>query len=175
MAMELLKASICDFEEIYREMQKSFIPDELRDKDAARQTFENESYSVYLALENGEQVGFITTWHFPDFEFAEHFVVYEKLRNRGFGKKILEKLTEKFPRVVLEVEHPTTEIAARRLAFYKRYGFCENPQPYTQPAYSPTSSEVPLIIMSYPQELQNFDDTIAEIKRIVYNFPQSTT
>lgn len=166
--MNLTKAKIQDFNSIYSEIEKNFIPDERRDYKDALKLLENGDFSVYNVEENGEKIGFITLWHFSDFEFAEHFVIYESFRNKGYGSRALSALKAKFERIVLEAEPPTGEIQKRRLAFYGRNGFFENEKEYMQPAYRKEGEEVPLVIMSYPSPLEDFDGAVRCIKRKVY-------
>ena len=164
----LKKAKTDDFDLIYSEMEKNFIPDEIRNRTDALEVFSDSLYTVYHAEMDGERVGFITVWELSEFAFAEHFVTYEGFRNKGYGKSALLALGEIYKNIVLEVEHPNTDMQRRRLAFYKRCGFSENPEPYMQPSYNKDSREVPLIIMSYPKRLENFEKTVREIKTIVY-------
>ena len=167
--MDLIKATEKDLHLIYSEIENSFIPDERRDFEGMRNVFENEDFTVYHLNEGGTNVGFITLWHFEDFEFAEHFAVYEPFRNKGYGSAALNVLKTSFKRLVLEAEPPTGEIQQRRLAFYKRNGFTENEKEYMQPAYRKGGKEVPLVIMSYPSRLESFDKSIRLIKRKVYS------
>ena len=167
--MILKKAIPEDFELIYSEMEKNFIPDEIRERTDAKKAFSNDAYTVYHAIENTTRVGFITVWELSDVTFAEHFVIYEKYRNKGYGRAVLDALKEKHTKIVLEVEHPNTDMQKRRLNFYLRSGFVINDVPYMQPSYKEDGCEVPLIIMSYPCQLQCFCDTVSEIKQKVYN------
>ena len=167
--MNLIKAAEEELELIYSEIEKNFIPDERRDFDATLRVFKDKDFTAYHLEEGGIKVGFITLWHFPDFEFAEHFVIYESFRNKGYGSRALSTLKAKFERIVLEAEPPTGEIQKRRLAFYGRNGFFENEKEYMQPAYRKGGKKVPLVIMSYPSPLEDFDEAVRLIKRKVYS------
>ena len=70
--------------------------------------------------------------------------------------------------MILEAEPPFGKLETRRLAFYRRNGFCENEKEYMQPSYRKDGNEVPLVIMRYPQILDEFDYPISLIKRKVY-------
>ncbi len=96
-------------------------------------------------------------------------MTYEKYRNRGYGSEVLSALKEKYDRLVLETEPPKTEIQKRRIAFYERNGFVQNPQKYIQPAYRENGSGVELVLMSLPQKLDNYDKTVCEIYKDVYS------
>ncbi len=167
--MNLTKANISEFDFIYSEIEKNFIPDERRDREDALRLFSEGKYDIYLAFEENENVGFITVWQLGDFIFAEHFVIYEGFRNKGYGARVLLELQRIFPKTVLEAEPPFGEIQKRRLSFYKRCGFFENPGKYMQPAYRKGGEEVPLVIMSYPSLLNNFDETVSLILKKVYS------
>ena len=166
--MELSRIDISDFDAFYLELEKSFIEDERRDYADALRLFEEGKYEILSLIHDGKRVGFISLWNLPDFTFAEHFVIYEDCRNRGFGAAALSEIKRVYNKIVLEAEPQESDIAKRRLAFYKRNGFFENAGDYTQPAYRKTSDGVKLVIMSYPSLLESFDKTVEAIKSTVY-------
>lgn len=166
--MDIIKATLSDFDMFFSEIEKNFIPDERRDYEDALRLFKEGKYEIIQFLTDGEKVGFITVWTISDFVFAEHFVIFEKYRNRGLGARALNKLKDTFSKIVLEAETPETDIAKRRLAFYERCGFIRNEQEYFQPAYRDNGSEVPLVIMSYPSALDNFGVATELIRQSVY-------
>ncbi|MBE6609319.1 MAG: GNAT family N-acetyltransferase [Ruminococcaceae bacterium] len=167
--MKLEKATISDFDEIFCEMEKNFIYEEIRDRDAALEVMSKKEYSIFHILDGEQKVGFITVWELEEFAFAEHFVIYEKYRNCGYGSKGMRLLQERFERIILEVEHPEDELKARRIAFYKRLGFCQNDYPYIQPSYRKGGKGVPLILMSYPKKLDNCENTASVLYKKIYN------
>ena len=114
-----------------------------------------QKHPAHVAVADGVHVGFITLWKLDELTFLEHFVTYPAYRNQGYGRQVLALLKEKYPLLVLEAEHPDTELAARRLAFYGRMGFVANNYPYIQPSYHGESAGVPLVLMSYPKALEN--------------------
>ena len=89
---------------------------------------------------------------FDAFLFVEHFAVRKSCRNGGLGAVLLTQLTAQSRKpVILEVELPTGELEARRIAFYERNGFVMNPFEYMQPAMGEDRHAIPLRIMSYPK------------------------
>ena len=166
--MHILKATNSDFDFIFSEIERNFISDERRDYNDALSLYESGKYEILHFISGVERVGFLTVWTFPDFAFAEHFVIYERYRNRGYGATALAALKKLYSKIVLEAEPPITDIAKRRLNFYERNGFVQNKKPYMQPAYRKGGHEVPLIIMSYPTHLENFDEVILRIKKEAY-------
>ena len=60
--MNLKKASSFDFDLIYSEMQKSFIREEIRDRDTALALMSEKNYSMYHLLEGDARVGFLAIW-----------------------------------------------------------------------------------------------------------------
>ena len=166
--MKIRKASISDFDFVFSEITKNFIPDEYRERKEALELFENGKYEIIYFMNNEENVGFITIWPLSDFVFAEHFVIYEKYRNKGYGSEALRALKSLFPKIVLEAEPAFAELQKRRLDFYKRNGFFENPEEYMQPAFRKGGNEVPLRIMSFPALLDNFEEAVSLIKKEVY-------
>lgn len=70
----------------------------------------------------------ITVWELNGFRYVEHLATSPAIRNKGYGKLIMEALKKKFSGIIiLEVERPEDEISKRRIEFYKRCGFslCE--------------------------------------------------
>ena len=167
--MELKKILIKDFDEIYSEMEKNFVKEERRDYIPARNLLDKEEYLVYHITVSGENVGFVTVWLLSDFAFVEHFVVYEKYRNLGYGGMAISLIKDKFGKAVLEAEPPEEGMRARRVDFYERNGFVRNPQKYIQPAYREGGDEVELVLMSYPDTLGEFERAVEEIYKKVYN------
>ena len=156
------------FDAFYAALEAGFDLSERRDREDALRVLDTPEYSVHEIYAEGETVGFITFWALDGFAFLEHFVMLEQYRNRGYGREVLEILKSKFPRMVLEAEPPTEEIRRRRLAFYGRAGFCKNEKPYLQPSYRKGGETVPLIIMSYPDVIEDFDGAVKKIYSTVY-------
>lgn len=166
--MKLQRAENDDFDLIYDDLEKSFIPEERRDRVDARRLMEDGEYTVYHVLDADKRVGFITVWELDGFAFIEHFVIYEQFRNCGYGSRALTLLKEKYDNIVLEAEPPTEGIPARRVAFYERCGFCRNEQYYIQPPYRQGEDGVELVLMSCPTVLDDFRRTAREIYSKVY-------
>ena len=171
--MELISCKKHEFDEIYTLMQQSFIPDELRSREAALAVMDDPAFTVYHLVENGARVGFITAWALDEFLFLEHFATYEKFRNQGLGKKALEAILALHPLAVLEAEVPQTPLQKRRIAFYERCGFVCNDIPYFQPAYSEKGAPVPLVLMSSGKALSDPHAAARAIYQKVYhkNYP----
>ena len=166
--MKLIKAEREDFHLIYSEMEKSFIRDEIRDRDEALDTLNDEKYSIYHVVDGDTRVGFMTVWELSGFAFLEHFVTYEFFRNKGYGHRALSLLKEKFESIILEAEPPHEDIQKRRISFYERNGFIKNDFPYIQPPYRASDTGVRLILMSYPLSLCDPDPYVKEIYKNVY-------
>lgn len=167
--MKLYPISLSDFDFIYSEMEKNFIKEEIRDYESAKAVLENPLYTIYRIENDGEFIGFITVWALSDITFAEHFVIFEKYRNCGFGKDAIGILCKMCGRLFLEAEPPETELSARRIGFYKRCGFFENDYPYTQPSYRKGGCGVRLVLLSYPEVLEAPEKKVTELYKTVYN------
>ncbi|MBR5140516.1 MAG: GNAT family N-acetyltransferase [Clostridia bacterium] len=167
--MELVKLDKSEFDSFYNEIINAFIYDEYREYKEAKKLFFDGSYDIFCLKNNDTYIGFISIWHFSDFYFAEHFVVKEEFRSKGYGMRILAAIKEFLPKIVLEAEPPISELQMRRIGFYKRNGFIENEGEYYQPAYKEGSNQVRLLIMSYPDKLSNFNTVCEQIKRKVYS------
>ncbi len=131
---------------------------------------------AFRALEIREAdafAGFVTYWKLDGFVYIEHFAIDSRLRGGGLGGRVVERLKRTLsPQpLVLEAEHPVTEMAGRRIAFYVRHGFVPMDTPYFQPPYRRGGRWVPLVLMtSHPVFCgQNYEAIRASIYRNVYH------
>ena len=160
-----------DFEQLYYILSESFPADELRSKTEHRALLDEPGYRVWAHYEGAELQGFLTVWMLSDFAFIEHFAVKSSCRNGGLGSGLLRALSEKLgKRLCLEAELPETDMAKRRLDFYRRNGFAVNTYPYLQPALEEGKSPVPLYILTTggPIDRQEFEILTAQIYKTVY-------
>ena len=167
--MELIKIETSEFDSIYAHLEKNFIQDERRDLAEAKALLENPDFTVYHTVDGEKNVGFVTVWSFDGFDFIEHFVTYEAYRNQGYGTKVIELLKSGGKALVLEVELPNDDIQKRRIAFYERCGFVIIPRPYVQPPYRQGKSGVPMVLLSCPCAIEDFENTVKQIYQKVYN------
>ena len=168
MKMNLTDIKREDFDGIYAAMERNFIPDERRDHAHARRVLDCPEFHLFHVECENEKVGFVSFWCLDGVTFFEHFVIYEPFRGNGLGAKVLALMTEKFCPLVLECERPETRLQARRVAFYKRNGFCCNDCDYHQPAYAKNGNEVPMLLLSFPSALSDPHAVAAQIRREVY-------
>ena len=166
--IKLTKAEKCDFDGIYAEMEKNFIPEERRDHAHAKRMLDCPEFHVFHVVNEEEKVGFVSFWCLDGVTFFEHFVIYEPFRGNGIGEQVLTLMKKKFSPLVLECERPETPMQARRAAFYLRNGFCKNDCDYYQPSYREGGAEVPMLLLSYPSPLQDPHAVAAQIRREVY-------
>ena len=167
--MEFIQIKESEFDFIFQQMELNFILEERRDYLPAKSLLTNSDYKLFHIVDGCKKVGFISVWNLNEFIFIEHFVVYSEFRNLGYGALALNLAKEKWSKLVLECELPNTEIAKRRMGFYKRNGFCQNLGEYYQPSYRESGQGVYLAIMSYPKILDNFDGVVKIIHKRVYN------
>lgn len=167
------KLKIQDFDKIYDIMEMSFPRDEYRDYDEQKALLKNPSYSIYVLYnENQDIKAFISVWELNEFSFIEHFAVHPDYRNRGIGAYMLNEVVELLSNTVcLEVELPVTEIASRRIGFYKRNNFHLNEYPYMQPPLS-QGKAIPMFIMTSSRKVDKhlFESIKDTLYAKVYNY-----
>lgn len=151
----------------------AFPPDERRPLAAQRNNTDNNGrFRCLLATDEGQTpTGFITCWDLGVCLYVEHFATSPEIRGAGIGSTILRNfLSMSGKPVVLEVEHPDTDIARRRIGFYRRNGFeLWEDVDYIQPPYAPGQSAVPLLLMATPGlSRENAPEIIAAIHTQVY-------
>ena len=105
-------------------------------------------------------------WKAGDFHYVEHLAVSPRLRGQNMGSKALAAFAEG-RRVILEIDPPEDEISVRRLHFYQRLGFVENPQEYIHPSFRKPFHAHRLLLMSRPgpltnEEARDFADFVRE-------------
>lgn len=118
-----------DYSFVENLLHESFPEAERRDDVAQRDNVDNcAAFTCYLISDDELLVGLITVWKFAGFSYVEHLATSPSVRNKGYGRKIMEVLQQQFPGVIiLEVEKPVDEWSRRRIGFYQRCGFslCE--------------------------------------------------
>lgn len=105
-------------------------------------------WGIYL---DGQIVGMMTTWRFPEFVYVEHFVVDPRLRGRSIGSRAIRRLEHDcapMP-ILLEVEPEHLSAQAQsRIRFYQRLGFHIIDRSYVQPPYDSYLPPVHLWLMA---------------------------
>ncbi|WP_379164204.1 GNAT family N-acetyltransferase [Paenibacillus sp. sgz5001063] len=163
------------FDEIYAIMEASFPDTEIRTFMGQKALLDHPCYQLHTELDTEKRLqAFLAAWEFPELSFVEHLAVHPKVRGSGIGKKLMQTyLSGSDKPVVLEVELPESEIAARRIGFYERLGFYLNPYDYVQPPLREGQADLPLRLMTYPrpatkQEFLKFREILYTE---VYNVP----
>ena len=149
-------------EEEYRDLT------EMREFTTCRQKFHNN-----MIYDGNTFIGLITYWDFGSFYYVEHFATLPEMRNRGYGKAVLQNMKEllRLP-IVLEVELPAEEMARRRIGFYSRQGFKLWKHEYMQPPYRPGGESLPMLLMASGDldEEKDFEAIEKTIHREVYGY-----
>ena len=160
-----------DFIQFYNILTDSFPPDELRSRQEHLALLDEQVYKVWACYNAGQLQGFLTVWDLDGFAFIEHFAVKSSCRNSGLGGRMLHALSVKLgKRLCLEAELPETNLAKRRLNFYRRNGFAVNEYPYLQPALEEGKSPVPLYILTTDGGIneEEFEKLVDQIYKVVY-------
>lgn len=165
--MQLVKAKECDFDQIYKIMEQSFVKQEYRSKKRQYDLFVKDFYDVRILKQENEILGFLASFKLDELNFIEHFALSYKFRNLGYGQKMLNNYLSqnKYP-TVLEVETPVCETCKRRVKFYERNGFKLTSLTYDQPPLNDSDEKISLTLMSYPTKLTADDEK--RIKKILF-------
>lgn len=157
------------FDEVFAIMQASFPLDEYRPYEAQKALLSRADYRIYGVVDegNGRIKAFLAVYDLAEFLFIEHFAVQSSFRNQGLGGLLIEEVVKQTGKpVCLEVEPPQTEVAARRIGFYRRNGFVLNTYPYVQPALSSGKNPINLCLMSYPRGL--LEEEFGRVRKALY-------
>ena len=111
------------------ELYDSAFPEYQRRNDAdVAAAFQQPAYRLDVWLADGEFAAIMSWWNFTDIRYVEHLAVAPDKRSLGIGKKLLQAwLPTAETTVALEIDPVKDELTSRRLAFYQRVGFVENP------------------------------------------------
>lgn len=166
MLTKLLKK---DFDQVYDLMEQSFPDDEYRPYEEQKALLDQPAYQIYVEKDCETQMirAFLAVWEFDNFAHLEHFAVNPQFRGNGLGSKALGELLSLLGKTVcLEVELPNTEIASRRINFYRRNNMFLNTYPYMQPPISKGKKPIPLMIMTSNKEVDR--ESFDKIKKVLY-------
>ena len=156
------------------ELLHSAFPEEERRPDAAQRnnTDAEARFHCMLIEHDGEVAGLLCWWELSGFRYIEHLAVDVSRRGSGIGAKALKKFLEesRIP-VILEVEPASmSEMAERRIAFYRRCGMYIWKTDYMQPPYRRGDKMLPLCLMASVKEpdVEKTSEVIDDIHKTVY-------
>lgn len=98
--------------------------------------------------------GLLYFWKHKEWHYIEHLAIDPELRGHRIGSRALEAFC-RGKQVILEIDPPEDEISIRRLHFYQRLGFVENPHPYLHPSFQQPFETHRLVLLSYPRAIEN--------------------
>ncbi len=139
------------WEQAWAIYQESFPPCEKRSLDNYVRAFDDPAFAAEGIWLGDRLAGIFFRWRDEGFHYLEHLAVSPAMRGHNIGSEALAAFCRSVAEpVVLEIEPPVEEIAIRRLHFYRRLGFVENPCRYIHPSYEEPFAPHPLVLMSYP-------------------------
>ena len=134
----------------------------------------SDKFNIIIIIFDNQFAGFLSYWDFGTHIYIEHLAIVEQMRSLSLGSQMIRyAMTEICPNILLEVEHPDSPQAIRRIDFYNRLGFYLHKDiTYIQPPYSPRQSPTPLMLMTCGNIRIDTpcDEIITSLKRIVYNY-----
>ena len=154
-----------EFSIIYEE---AFPSDERREWSQIIDLLSNNSFNFFKILYMQRTIGLLSVWNLGEFHFVEHFAIQDIDRGKGFGNQVILLLQCRISTpLILEVEEPLTEMAQKRIAFYKRLNFQVCALDYYQPPYSISKNKVKMLLMSFPEML--IQDSLIQVKARIYD------
>lgn len=151
-------------EELYR---NSFPGKEQRSAEDHLRALGDPLFSADGIWRGDQFIGILYHWRHANWHYVEHLAISPALRGQNMGSVALRAFCEKAGQVILEIDPPVDDISVRRLHFYQRLGFVENPHTYIHPSFREPFQEHKLVLMSYPAALtdpqaQEFADFIRD-------------
>ena len=165
------------FSRVFEIIEYSFPKTEHRSLNEHFAEFKKDTFRSMVLDDGGMIMGFMNFWELDGFIYLEHFAVAKDLRGQGLGTYLMDELKKISGTIILEAEPPEqSEIAARRVSYYKRLGFFLNRYKYFQPPYSDGEQPLPLSIMSYPDALSRtrFINIRNELYRSAYEISEGS-
>lgn len=174
--MEFVKLQMEDYPSFLKLYNGSFPENERRIYEDAEHLanfikMKGGKFDAFAAKDGDLFLAFLSYWTFEGYTYIEHFAVEPEHRGKRIGELMLKHLfKEVSPDVLIEVEHPDTPDAERRIKFYEKHGFKVREEfNYVQPPYSPAQKPVPMLLMTHGNvDLHNID-SIKDMLAQVYN------
>lgn len=161
------------FDEIHDLMEQAFPESERRIYEEQKELLDHPNYELVIKKnDHNKIIAFMAIWNLETCRFIEHFAVDSSMRGHGIGGKFMSEIMEDTSKpIILEVEHPDTTNAKRRISFYENLGYHLNEVDYAQPPLREGEAEVPLYVMSYPEQVPSheFDDYKNDIFSTLYD------
>lgn len=157
---QLRLKSISDnyFQEAWELYENAFPLEERRLLKNQESVMKHPNYHFDIVIDENKLIGFLLWWDFESVRYIDHFATSSQLRNRGFGKLILEKFMGRNDKpILLEVELPDSTLNERRIKFYERIGFKLNQHYYELPVFKEGQPPLQLMLMSYPTLISKID------------------
>lgn len=128
-------------------------------------------FHAFAAKDGDLFLAFLSYWTFLGYTYVEHFAVQPEHRGKRIGALMLNHLFKEVSKdVLIEVEHPETDEAKRRIKFYEQNGFKVRREfNYVQPPYSPGQEPVTMLLMTHGNVDLHNSDSIKEMLAEVYN------
>ena len=138
------------FDKAWELYEEAFPLQERRLFDAQVGLMKKSNYHFDIMIDDNQLIGLLLWWDLETFRYIDHFATSKQLRNKGFGKLILEKFKDNNDKpILLEVELPESELNKRRIKFYERTGFKLNQHHYELPDFKGNQSPLQLLLMTY--------------------------
>jgi len=130
MTIKIRKANLGDLDQI-NSLAEELLGSSVGDRrEMFVKALENKDYLCLVAEIDGEVVGFIDMWAFPDVSHGaylaqiQNVVVTEKMRGKGVGTRLVEEMIGFFKKRKYHELHVWTEKENRgAVQLYKRLGF----------------------------------------------------
>lgn len=144
----------------------AFPAKEIRSGEEHRKALADPLFRADGIWRDGEFAGLLYYWKFNDWFYIEHLAVDPSMRGKNIGSEALGAFC-RGKKVLLEIDPPEDEISIRRLHFYQRVGFVENPYLYLHPSFRRPFETHRLVLLSYPgplgtNEARAFADFVRE-------------
>ena len=152
----------------------SFPINEQRTDADHKAALEDERFYCLSAWEGEDFLGLLFCWKMKELFYIEHFAVNTQMRGSGIGSRLLADFCKDKPLVLLEIDPPQDEISQRRLRFYERLGFVQNPYSHRHPPYRRGFEAHPLRVMTWPRAAsrQEYDGFFDELRNSVMQYAQ---
>lgn len=152
--------------QLYRD---AFPPCERRTEEQLKDLITSRDNMYFNAVwDGGTLAGLFVYWDMGDFRYLEHLAIFDSMRNRNIGGRVLEWIAANLPGLcLLEAEPEDGRMASRRIGFYRRNGYQVLSTDYIQPSYEDGSDACPLWILGNGPA-PRLTEHIAKIKSEVY-------